>query len=266
MMTRTALLTDWTSLPAARARHDQGHADRQWSRRRDDWSALPKTGLLITVSPLTPVIESEPGIVHLDSLLSYAALTTHPVETLHQPDGTPSILPLPLGLAWIGPQSQPLWCCTPLRVIGPTAESREYWHKRHPADRADWAEKPSVNTRAGRWKEYRTPVRGQLPPRYAAAAIGHREQVQHLLDACCTHIGKKASMGFGRVGRWTVTEIDIGPDAILAQRVTPIAYHAGRQPPTGSIISPCRAWTPPYWYAPWWADCIAPASADAMDN
>lgn len=253
------LITDWTPLPMPRAWYDD-KPKRQWSTRRDHYAAIPKRLLTIIAEPVTPVIESEPGAINLDSLLSYAAITTHPTETMPVHD-IPAIIPLPIALAWISPAHQPLWASTPLRPVGPEAESREYWHKRHPADRADWAAKPSVNTRAGRWKEYRQPVRGKLPSRYAALAIGHRAEIERLLTVC-THIGKKASMGYGRIGRWTVIEQDADPviDDILAQRPVPIAYYAGKPVPPGGIIAPNRAWTPPYWYAPWWADCISPTT------
>lgn len=53
----------------------------------------------------------------------------------------------------------------------------------------------------------------------------------------------------------------VGVCAVLQRRAVPVAYYAGQQAP-GSI-SPHRAWTAPYWYSPWWADCVTPKNLES---
>lgn len=248
-------MNDWTRLaPLPTGRWDAGKKKRQWPVRRDAYAALPKQPLIITAELVTPIIHAERDATHLDSVLSFAALTDHPCESLHGPGGV-SVVPLPLDLAWISPQGLPLWACTPLMPAGETHATREYWHKRYPAHRAEFGDRLNAVTSAGRWKEYRTPVQAQQVHRLHALAIGHGAEIERLL-AIVTHIGKKGSMGYGRVARWTVTPSEHDLSAVLHRRAVPVAYYAGQQAP-GSI-SPHRAWTTPYWYSPWWADCVVP--------
>lgn len=250
------MLPDWTPLTPRlpRGRFDHGKPKRQWPVRMAAYAELPKTGLLITGHLVTPVIFGLDHEIHLDGMLGFAALTTHPVESLLDPRGA-NVVPIPVALAWISPDGLPLWASTPLRPVAPTIESREYWHKRHPADRADFAAKPNANTSAGRYKEYRTPVRAHAARTVTGACIGNRAEIERLL-AVVTHIGKKGTMGYGRVARWDVVEIDTDPETLLRARPVPVGYYAGRQPI--GILVPRRGWTSPYWFAPWWADCLVP--------
>ena len=43
----------------------------------------------------------------------------------------------------------------------------------------------------------------------------------------------------------------------LAARPVPMAYYHGQQQPDRPLVHN-RGWTPPYWYSPWWADCLMP--------
>jgi hypothetical protein len=248
-------MSDWLGLrplPSV-APWNKGRRSPTWESRRNDYAAAPKTALIITAELATPVVHAERDHTHLDSILAFAALTNHPVSSQF---GDYCVLPLPLHLAWVSPQGLPLWACTPLMPLGPALSASEYWHKRYPAHRAEFGHRLNAVTSAGRWKEYRTPIHTQSVPRLHALAIGAADEVRQLL-AVVSHVGKKASMGFGRVARWTVTEAGHSVEDVLALRPVPAAYYDGREPP--GVLQPQRAWTPPYWYAPLWADCVVPA-------
>lgn len=246
---------DWGKLyPLPRVASSKKALDsHNWEGRRDRYSAMDKVPLLVTAELVTPVIHAERDRTHLDSILAFAALTTHPVASNYD---AAAVLPLPLEMAWISADGQPLWVCSPLVPEGATLETREYWHKRYPSHRAEFGHKLNADTSAGRWKEYRTPVMSQQASRLHALCIGNAEEIRRLL-VVVTHVGKKGSMGYGRVATWHVTPVEHTQAEVLALRAVPVEYYAGESPK--GILSPLRAWTPPYWYAPWWRPCMVPA-------
>lgn len=248
-------MEDWTKIsPLPQGGPNADRPKRQWTAKRDVYAALPKKPLIITAELVTPIIHAEQDATHLDSILAFAALTDHPVESLHGPGGV-SAVPIPVELAWVSPQGLPLWACTPLMPAGETIATREYWHKRYPTHRAYFGDKINADTSAGRWKEYRTPVNAQQVDRLHALVIGNADEIKRLLQLV-THIGKKGSMGYGRVARWMVTPTTCTLDDVLSLRAVPVAYYSGRRPV--GTLSLNRGWTPPYWYSPWWADCLVP--------
>jgi len=246
---------DWRALrplPSV-APWNKGRRSRTWSSRRDEYAAVSKTPLIITAELVTPVIHAERDRTHLDSIVGFAALTDHPVESHYD---RAAVVPLPIELAWVSPGGRPLWACTPLMAVAEGIASREYWHKRYPSQRADFGDKLNAVTTAGRWKEYRVPVHALSVDRLHALAIGCAGELERLL-ANVTHIGKKGSMGYGRVARWSITPATHTLAEVLALRPVPLSYYDGL--PVSGAIARNRAWTPPYWYAPWWADCVVPA-------
>ena len=232
---------------------NKGQRTYTWRQRAADYAALEKRPLLITAELVTPIIHAEQSLTHLDSVLSSAAITDHPHPSSYD---KVAVVPLPLDLLWVSPGGQPLWACTPLRPADAVLDAREYWHKCYPSQRAELGNKLSANTSAGRWREYRVPVFSQHTHRLHALAIGHADEIERLLGYI-THLGKKGAMGYGRVGRWQVTPVDNTLDDILAQRPVPTAC-----PLSAALSGPVasqRGWSPPYWYAPYWADCRVPA-------
>lgn len=228
----------------------KGKRSYTWQDRCADYAALDKAPVIITAELVTPVLHAERERTHLDGILSAAAITDHPHPSAWD---AVAIVPLPLELLWVSPQGLPLWATTPLMPASTGIESREYWHKRYPSHRAELGDKLSANTSAGRWREYRMPVQAQAVDRLHALAIGNQAELQRLLDGV-SHIGKKGSMGYGRVARWTVTPAGHSLNDVLSMRPVPVA--AGLQ--CGGQIEVSRGWTPPYWYAPHWADCVVP--------
>lgn len=233
---------------------NKGKPSYTWVQRCADYAALPTSPIIITAELVTPIIHAERHATNLDSILSSAAMTDHPVAGKYN---EATVVPLPLALAWVSPDGLPLWACTPLRPIGEGMDGAEYWHKRYPSHRAEFGSKLNANTTAGRYREYRVPVKTQHIERLGALAIGNSDEVIRLLTGYITHIGKKGSMGFGRVARWSVTVADHTLDDVLALRPVPVAYYTGQLP--HGKIEPSRGWTPPYWFAPRWADCVVPA-------
>jgi hypothetical protein len=231
---------------------NKGHRSYTWEQRRDDYAALPKHPVFITADLVTPILHAERNITHLDGVLTYAAQTDHPVASYYD-QGV--VIPLPLQLAWVSPQGLPLWACTPLMPTSAGLFTREYWHKRYPSHRAEFGDRLNAVTSAGRWKEYRVPVHAHQVDRLHAFAIGNASEIDRLLSAV-THIGKKGGMGYGRVARWSVTPVEFTLADVMAARPVPVAYYAGKQPVGAIALN--RGWTPPYWYSPWWADCMVP--------
>lgn len=232
---------------------NKGRRSYTWEQRRDDYAALTKTSIIITAELVTPILHAERERTHLDGILSAAALTNHPQASNYD---QAAVIPLPLELAWVSAQGLPLWACTPLMPAGEGLATREYWHKRYPSHRADFGDKLNAVTSAGRWKEYRVPVHAQKIDRLHALAIGNADAVEALLSVV-THIGKKGSMGYGRVARWRVTHGAHTLGDALALRPVPTAYYDGLEPVGELALN--RGWTAPYWYSPWWADCRVPA-------
>lgn len=230
--------------------YNKGKRALTWEERRDACMALPKRGLIVSAEMVTPIVHAEDHLTHLDAILSAAALTSHPVASGFK--GQVCSLPLPLELAWVSPAGQPLWACSPLVPLDAPVASREYWHKRYPSHRAEFGDKLSADTSAGRNREYRVPLHAESVTTLHAVCIGHAEEVQQLLEVV-THIGKKGSMGYGRVARWSVVESDHTLEDVLALRSVPIEAS-----PSDTATAP-RGWTPPYWYAPWWLPCRVPA-------
>lgn len=247
---------DWTQLrPLPRvAPWNKGRRARTWEQRTADYAALPKEPLVITAELVTPVIYAEQREVHLDGILAFGAVTTHPVASTFEAS---AVVPIPLELAWVSAEGLPLWAATPLAPVAGGVETREYWHKRYPTQRADFGSRVNATTVRGRWKEYRTPVRAESVSALRALTIGNADELRRLLDVV-THVGKKTAMGYGRVARWSIEAGTHTLADVLAARVVPVAYYAGRQPV--GALSLRRGWTPPYWYAPWWADCMVPAA------
>lgn len=231
---------------------NKGKRTYSWQDRALAYAALPTSPLIITAELATPIVAAEGDATHLDSILSVAAMTDHPHPSAW--DGA-AVVPLPLELAWVSPEGRPLWACTPLLPSGDVLSSREYWHKRYPTHRAEFGSRQNAVTSAGRWREYRVPVHAASVDRLHALAIGNAEELERLL-AGVSHIGKKGGSGYGRVGRWSITPAQHTLADILANRSVPAAYFETGK--TTGVLSPSRAWTPPYWYAPWWADCRVP--------
>lgn len=227
-----------------------------------DYAALPSLPLLVRAWLGTPYVAAEPPDgLHLDGLLSWAVLSSRPYPLPQHAVAT--VVPLPVQCLWTSAAGLPLWATTLLRpTAGRSVHGVEYWHKRYPSDRADWDRRGRAVTSRGRWKEYRMPLNVVRCESLEALVLGHAGRLEQLL-AHVTHVGKKGSMGYGRVLRWEVVPLPIAKDEtvelIQQRRPMPIEalldssrlLEAGM--PDGGYV---RSWTPPHWYAPWHLPCL----------
>lgn len=236
------------------------HVPRPFLPLADELAALPMEPLIVRCDVPEGYLPAEPdGSLHLDSLLGWAVLQAHP-QPVWWPSDAAAVIPVPLARAWVSPAGLPLWAASTLRpeVAAPTW--RGHWHKRYPADRAEFGRRTAANLSAGRWKEYRVPVGVWHPGALVACCLGHAPTIRALL-AHVTHVGKKGAAGYGRVGEWSVAPWPGAPaetlTAILAARPVPVAA-AGA---VGLAIDAARVvvagWTPPYWYRPWHGPVVA---------
>lgn len=249
------VMTDWTKLsPLPMVNRKHGY-ELSFYGVRDRYEALPKEPLLIRGELLSPYVPAEPdGAVHLDAILGSMVLDSHPVP--HHRNEEACVVPLPVELAWVSPEGLPLWTVSDLRPQGDVLRDTSYWHKRYPEDRADLATKVRAETRRGRYKEYRVPLSTIDVPEVRAVCIGDASEVARLLSEC-SHVGKKASQGFGRVS-WRVTRWEenstTAREAALMARPVPARYLLEEKGEIklseGSSYSR-RSWCPPHWFSPW---------------
>lgn len=242
-------------LPGVHARY---RAEHSFEDVRDRYHDLPKSPFVVRGSLLTPYVPAEPdGTIHLDSVLGSMVLDSHPKAPLFPENGSPVTVPLPVELAWVSPEGLPLWALSDLRPQGDAIRSQEYWHKRAPSDRMDLANKQRLEARRGRWKEYRIPLSTIRVPEIRAVGVGDPIEVARLLSHV-SHVGKKASQGFGRV-EWSVVPWDVPTEdaqkAALMARPVPARYlfeAEGEINLSEGTNYTRRSFCPPHWYAPWW--------------
>lgn len=207
-------------------------------------------GLIITASVTTPVVAGM-ARVNMASVLAWSAAAFQTLPPLQ--DG-PSIVQIPLHVLWRDVDGKPLWAATDIYPVGKPLEGREYIHKRYPVARANLGRRMKINTSAGQFKEKRRPVRTLSAPEWQAAVIlgegANPEDIQLLLDEV-TNVGSLGAAGYGAVHEWRLEEADLEPEWIAARRNVPARAGLIEGP-----AKPLRPWVPPYWYSPWWEDCV----------
>jgi hypothetical protein len=230
----------------------------------DRYATAPKEPLKVAATLLTPYVPTEAdGALHLDSILSWAVVSSYPAPLTFGDGG--AVVPIPLEILWLSPEGLPLWAASDLRPQGEAVRAREYWCKRYPADRAEFSSKINANTSAGRYKECRMPMATIRVPSLRGLCIGNRQEIERLLLGV-THVGKRPGMGFGRVARWSVEplaeELSVVRRAIVQARPVPVEYfsHSGTVASSSRIKFYGQGWTPPYWYVPWHRPCVEPAT------
>lgn len=217
--------------------------------------------LLVTAKLLTGLGGSEPP--QLDGLLEY-------LLSLHHHKGEPGYkidrsrpapeqgqIPIPLVRRRLGP-----WlvgaCSDP--IVGHVHNDRhEHLAKRISVENAAMLapEKRVVVSTTNSWtKSYRFPIRVRQVPVVRWFAMGDRREILKLVRRC-TSLGKKVSVGYGRVAEWTVERVEHDyswlaplPDAptrLVLMRSLPI----GPWLPMANLIGYRRdfgACVPPYWH------------------
>lgn len=208
-------------------------------------------GLIVTATVTTPVVA---GVArqNLASLLAWASAGHQVLPSMQETGPVP--VPIPLARLWTDEYGKPLWAATDIYPISDVIEGREYLHKRYPSQRANLGRKMKINTAAGQFKERRKPIKTIVAREWRAALIMDNDcepdDIQQLLDDVRS-IGPHGAAGYGAVHEWRVELADIDPAFIVERRNVP----ARAQLATGTA-APLRPWCPPYWYSPWWEDCV----------
>lgn len=238
--------------PVTRRNFDRGAS---YMHRWHQYRKLAFEPLKIVGQMLSPMIVQSDAI-HLDAVLSYAVSQDIDARSITC-EGTS--IPLPVAQLWVSPDGWPVWATTTLKPsIEGQSVAPEYIHKRYPDDRIGFAAKPNADPKSGRWKEYRIPLATMAVDKVEGHCLGNADAVRHLLTQI-THVGKKASMGFGRVV-WKVEAWDIGraeaESSIIKNRPVPAAMFAALPLPSGVRYRPLAGWHAPYWDASCWGPCF----------
>ena len=117
-------------------------------------------------------------------------------------------------------------------------------------------------TNAGWTKSYRLPLRVRLIFEVAWFAVGHREGCQAALNLCPA-IGKKIAVGYGRVNRWEIDEVEEDWSWFAPTEQGPILMATlprGDWIPAGLIGSRIDfgACCPPYWHPERYTEVVTP--------
>lgn len=154
----------------------------------DQW--LPLDGILLyqaTRWKLGPQVTTLPGGEDSPDNVTMPLLKVH--------NGTPNWY---FACSWAQPQ--PWW----------VAEGQDHWNKRFDSGFSDLVnfegKRGKVIIEQGQYKAYHMPVFYRVAERVEWYCIGDKERIEALLSTC-THCGKKAVQGWGRVNKWVVKPV-----------------------------------------------------------
>lgn len=144
---------------------------------------------------------------------------------------------------------------------GPSVEGRDHWNKRFDNPLAylvDFGGKRGkIDTGSGTYKAFHMPVFYRSALWVEWFCYGNRDEIEALLSTT-THIGKKGTQGWGRVGRWEIDTTDM--DFSISRR-----GHLMRGVPPGSLPPDVTTYSmglygirPSYWIAHNQMDLILP--------
>lgn len=150
----------------------------------------------------------------------------------------------------------------------------EYWHKKPSAHNKlgekyiDFGKRRGkVNVSSGEYKAYRMPEVIRLVSDITFFAYGNKKKIEQLLKHM-THIGKKTSIGWGRVKKWVVEEFeedytDISPYGLA--RPIPIKKATKDHKMNAHTIQRL-ACKPPYWNYKNVTECYVPNPIIEVNN
>lgn len=183
----------------------------------------------------------------------------------NEPAARPGMVPIPLKRETIGGWLVPR-CSSPILPPSPDAPERvEHYAKRlsveHAAD-LDPRDLKIVNTTGGEFKSYRLPLRVRAVARVAWFCVGRGTEVRRRLKDIAA-IGKKTSMGYGRVARWEVERVAEDWSWFAPSSKGPVLMRplpAGEHLPVG--LQGARPWfgscVPPYWQRSFFLEVVTP--------
>jgi len=176
--------------------------------------------------------------MHLDALLSWALMPFHRQKGDEAPtrDSKPIDVPLPLGKWHIGGEWG--WCASALFPDGENCESLQFWRKRFRQNKIEQAKGNPVLTN-GVYREYNNPMPLLLTQKMTCYALGSKKRVKQILKKHIKFLGKKSSIGKGRI-------ISIDIDIIDEDYSLTKDGYAMRFLPLKDGFRRCRV-RPPYW-------------------
>lgn len=155
-------------------------------------------------------------------------------------------------------------CSSPIFVA--RSDRHEHYGKKLVVEHAGLlaaGERKTVNTTGDWTKSYRLPLRVRDVPRVVWFAQGDRREMLKLLRRKVLAVGKKTSVGYGRVGEWVVDRIDFdavwwagSPGGPVLMRPLP----AGPWLPKGlaGYRTDYGACCPPYWHQDRHTEIVVP--------
>jgi len=207
---------------------------------------------------------------HLDALLEWAMSLHHPrAEPGYKVDrrlAAPPAGAIPIPLARRDVAGWPIPLCSSPIVGVNDAEAVEHYAKRIDPDRAGLLapDARTVMATTNTWtKSYRLPLRVRLVSEVAWFAVGNRKSILGLLRRDVHAIGKKVSIGYGRVREWIVDRVDadlswFAPTeyGTLLMRPLPAEMELpgdliGHRPDFGACC-------PPYWHPDRYGEIVTP--------
>lgn len=173
--------------------------------------------------------------IHLDALLAFCASIRDCRETITRGD-VPDDISIPVK-RW-KTSGDWGWMCSALQPAGPVHHSTEYIRSRFRSSRAHLTTgKPNLTN--GIYRDFNIPVTLTLCHQLEAWCFGERRKIRRELRRHIKFIGKKRSIGKGRVVDITVEECD--EDFSIRRNGTAMRFLPD---PDGARTSRVR---PPYW-------------------
>ena len=121
----------------------------------------------------------------------------------------PGTIPIPIARRRVSgyPHLLPL-CSNP--ILPASADVHEYVAKRVEVDVADVRPRRlrKMDTQAGSCKSFRLPLRVRSVEKVVWFAVGNAKEIRYRLKRWIPSIGKKISIGYGRVARWEAESVE----------------------------------------------------------
>ena len=176
---------------------------------------------------------------------------------------TPYYIPLPLEKLWICPETLlPLWNTTQFLPMTSNTQETVYWHKRGYTPyllKKGKGDKPhNAKFGQGPYKEYRIPLPIHSCLHWRAFGVGDTTAIEKLLKNVQA-VGKKRTQGHGVVKKWEITEINSFSYFHESRYIKafPVDFPDYPKPPAGVVWNRYETgWTPPYWLASIFKECI----------
>lgn len=117
-----------------------------------------------------------------------------------------------------------------------------------------------VDTARGMYKAFDTPLAYISTPKIVFYAVGNKPEVERLLKTRISHVGKKRSQGYGRIGEITVedcaVDYSVFRDDVLQRPIPASGCPWGFADPVEAYY----AYKPPYWRRGNLTPCFMPGS------